>query len=137
MQPDIVAGAVFPGYEWYDHTAKCLERSLLAGIFLFTSAGVCVFCTLASRFLAAERVVGMPTSVRQHAAEAVDAGIVFDRYLLIVMPGEVLRFDLDPFRATRVKGLLRDFGWDSEPTHLMPAWESEELEAHSPLLEWR
>jgi len=97
--------------------------------FLLTSAGVCVFCTLASRILAGERVVGTPTSVRESPAEAVDAGIVFDRYLLIVMPDEVLRFDLDIFRATRVKDLSRDVGWDSEPTHLMPEWESEELEA--------
>ncbi len=45
------------------------------------------------------------------------------------MPDEVLRFDLDLFRATRVKDLSRNVGWDSEPTHLMPEWESEELEA--------
>gem|GEM_PF-6944871 len=73
--------------------------------------------------------MGTPTSVQESPAEAVDAGIVFDRYLLIVMPDEVLRFDLDIFRATRVKDLSRDVGWDSEPTHLMPEWESEELEA--------
>jgi hypothetical protein len=73
--------------------------------------------------------VGTPTSARESSAEAVDAGIVFDRYLLIVMPGEVLRFDLDLFRATRAKYLSRDVGWNSEPTHLMPEWESEELEA--------
>ena len=42
---------------------------------------VCVFCTRASWFLAGERVVGTPTSVRESPAEAVDAGIVFDRYL--------------------------------------------------------
>ena len=29
----------------------------------------------------------------------------------------------------RVKDLSRDVGWDSEPTHLMLEWESEELEA--------
>ena len=73
--------------------------------------------------------MGTPTSVRESPVETVDAGIVFDRYLLIAMPDEVLRFDLDLFRATRVKDLSRDVGWDSEPTHLMPEWESEELEA--------
>ena len=66
-------------------------------LFLLTSAGMYVFYTLASRFLAGERVVGTPTSVREFSAEAVDAGIVFDRYLLIVIPDEVLRFDLDLF----------------------------------------
>ncbi len=73
--------------------------------------------------------MGTPTSFRQSPAEAVDAGIVFDRYLLIVMPDEVLRFDLDLIRSTRVKDLSRDVSWDSEPTHLMLEWESEELEA--------
>jgi len=57
---------------------------------------------------------------------------VFDRYLLIVMPHEVLRFDLDLFRARRVKDLWRGVSWDSEPTHLMPDRESEELEATLP-----
>ena len=33
MRPDIVAGAVFPDYELYDHTAKRIECSLLAGTF--------------------------------------------------------------------------------------------------------
>ncbi len=33
------------------------------------------------------------------------------------------------FRATRVKYLSRHVGWDSEPTHFMAEWESEELEA--------
>ena len=33
MRPDIVAGAVFPEYELYDHTSKRIECSLLAGTF--------------------------------------------------------------------------------------------------------
>ena len=36
MRPDIVAGAVFPDYELYDHTAKRIECSLLAGTFFDT-----------------------------------------------------------------------------------------------------
>lgn len=69
--------------------------------FLLTNAGGVRLLPLASTFVAGERVVGTPTSVRESPAEAVDAGIVFDR----------------------------DVGWDCEPTHLMPEWESEELEA--------
>ena len=33
------------------------------------------------------------------------------------MPDVVLRFDLDLFKATRVKALSRDVGWDSELTN--------------------
>jgi hypothetical protein len=33
MRPDVVAGAAFPDFELYDHTAKRIEYSLLAGTF--------------------------------------------------------------------------------------------------------
>ena len=76
--------------------------------------------------------MGTPTSVRESPAEAVDAGIVFDRHLLltvILTPDKVFRFDLDLVRVTMVQYLSRDVCWDSEPTHFMMEWESEELEA--------
>ena len=57
--------------------------------------------------------MGTPTSGRESPAENVAAGIVFDRYLLSILPDEDLRFDLDLFRATRVRDLPRDVGWDS------------------------
>jgi len=41
MRPDIVAGAVFPDYELYDHTAKRIECSLLAGTFFSSRARGC------------------------------------------------------------------------------------------------
>ena len=98
-------------------------------LFLLTSSGMYVFYTLASRFLAGERVEGTRTSVREFPVEAVDASIVFDRYLWVVMPDELHRFDLDLLSATRMKDTSLDAGWDSEPAHVTPEWGSEELEA--------
>jgi hypothetical protein len=98
-------------------------------VFLLTSAGMYVFYTLASRFLAGERVEEARTAVREFPAEAVDASIVFDRYLLIVMPDEVLRFDLDLLSEERVKDGSHNLEWDCEPAQVVRAWESDESEA--------
>lgn len=97
-------------------------------LFLLTSEGMYVFYTLVSRFLAGEPVEGVRTSVREFPAEAVDASIVFDRYLFLVMPDEVLRFDLNPLSAAGGQPPSLNGARDIEPVYLSPEWTSEDLE---------
>ncbi len=72
-----------------------------------------VFYTLVSRFLAGERLEGVRTSVRAFPAEAIDANLVFDRYLFLLMPDEVLRFDLNSLNAA---------GEHARPTAELGTW---------------
>src|SRR5487761_1652770 len=64
-------------------------------VLLLTSAGLYVLEGLVERFLAGEDVVHVPTPGRFTGLEAVDANLCDGRWLLVVLPDGVLRFDLD------------------------------------------
>ena len=64
-------------------------------IHILTSKGLYVLGELAGRFLRNELVSGITTPVRVSPMGAVDANLVYNRWLLIVIPGAVLRLDLE------------------------------------------
>lgn len=64
-------------------------------LFLLTSKGMYVLADIATRFAAGEAIDYSSTSVLELPLEAVDARMCGDRWLLIVLPDEVLRVDID------------------------------------------
>jgi hypothetical protein len=64
-------------------------------IYLLTSKGLFVLGELAGRFLRQELTSGINTPVRTSLLEAIDANLVDNRWLLVVMPGTVARYDLE------------------------------------------
>src|SRR5262249_48682343 len=63
-------------------------------VFLLTSKGLYVLGELAGRFLRNELNKGATTPVHTSPMEAVDATLVYNRWLLVVVPRTVARFDL-------------------------------------------
>jgi hypothetical protein len=76
---------------------------------------------LASRFLAGEPVDSTPTEVRGIPLEAVDADVCWNRWLVVVLPDDVLRFDLlaDGFPA----GGSTQAEPSKNPVLISPVWE--------------
>lgn len=76
-------------------------RVLSAGedIVVLTSKGVFLLGELASRLTGGFDLGAFTTQIFAISVEAVDAAVIADRWLLIVTPDEVLRFDLEAVRA--------------------------------------
>jgi hypothetical protein len=68
-------------------------------LLLLTSTSVYVFGGLAKRLFGVDPVESSPMPVRRLPLEAVDANLVGNRWLLVVMPNEVLRIDLQALTA--------------------------------------
>jgi hypothetical protein len=62
-------------------------------LYVLTSKGLFVLGKLASRFLAHELSAGVVTQVLGVPMDAIDMNLAWDRWLLVVMPDEVRRFD--------------------------------------------
>jgi hypothetical protein len=68
-------------------------------LLLLTSTAFYVFPGLADQLLSGEPPESKPISVRRIPLEAVDANLVGSRWLLVVLPNEVLRIDLPVLTA--------------------------------------
>jgi hypothetical protein len=118
-------------------------RVLSAGgnLFLLTSEGLYVITALVDRFLNRAQVAPV-TPVLVIPMEAVDANVVGDRWLLIVLPDGVLRFDvglLEQYKPTAIHAgerhdLVIGEVRDEEPTPVEPAWEVSTVQHRSKVL---
>jgi hypothetical protein len=100
--------------------------SARGSIFLLTSTGVYVLSALAQRFLRGEPVERTPTAVCGVRLEAVDANLCGERWLLVVMPHGVLRFDLDLLIGSPPASESVEEERPFNPRLIQPAWESHE-----------
>jgi hypothetical protein len=91
-------------------------------LFLLTNKGIFVLARLASRFLDGTLTGGVETPVLFVPLEAVDANLIRGRWLLIVMPGEVLRSDIELLDQSIPEGLKRGDIQAVRPRTITPAW---------------
>jgi hypothetical protein len=127
----------------YESVKGVAYRLLSAGgnLFLLTSEGLHVITALVDRFLNRSRVAPV-TPVLVIPIEAVDANVVGDRWLLIVMSEGVLRVDVGLLEGYKPSGIhageRRDLVIgevrDEEPIAVEPAWEAGTVEHSSEVL---
>jgi hypothetical protein len=91
-------------------------------IYLLTSKGMYVLGKLAARFLGKEVASGTTTPVLV-PMEAVDANFADNRWLLVVTPDEVRRFDADVIHQGIPERLAHGQIQEFQPIMLSPDWE--------------
>jgi hypothetical protein len=105
-------------------------------LFLLTSEALHVITGVAERILTGSKIEG-PTPVLHVPMKAVDANPVGDRWVLIVTPEAVLRFDVDLLERHKpgslAPGELRRFGSvrDESPVAVDAPWKSATIERDS------
>jgi hypothetical protein len=97
-------------------------------IYLLTSKGMYVLGKLAGRFLAKELVSGVTTPVLAMGLEAVDANLVANRWLLVVMADEVRKFDVELVHQSVPERLGHGEIQEFQETTLSPEWEWRDIE---------
>lgn len=90
---------------------------------LLTSKGLYFLGGLAERFLCGEILVGAPTPMMAIPMEAVDANLCANKWLMVVMPDEVRRFDAMAFHMNKPQILGNGDFRDDMPRGLEPNWE--------------
>jgi hypothetical protein len=106
-------------------------------LFLLTSSAFYGFMNLGKRLLEGLPEGKFTTQILAIPLEAVDASFVGDRWLPVVMPNEVLRFDLDLIEAntpTRNGDETRHAAFetvDVTGVTIEPSWESNDIRARS------
>jgi hypothetical protein len=93
-------------------------------LFLLTSRGLYVLRGLAKRFLNGEPVDSQPTAVSEIPLEAVDANLVHDRWLLVVMADHTLLYDVEQLVGPESDGAEYRNGQSIVPTAQTPTWQS-------------
>jgi hypothetical protein len=92
-------------------------------LFLLTSQGLYALMGLGERLLSGKLKERFTTSIYVAPMEAVDANLVEDRWLLVVLPDEVLRFDLEKLAASAPERMDNGEIQLASPNVLEPAWE--------------
>jgi hypothetical protein len=95
-------------------------------LFLLTSHGLYILRGLARRFLEGEPVGRQPTAVSEIPLEAVDANLVHDRWLFIVMADHTLLYDVEQLVGRESNGEAHGYDQEIVPTFLTPDWQSRE-----------
>ena len=108
------------------NTVQGTAYRLLSGgehLFVLTSRGLYALLKLAGRL-----VIGMPpggfnTRILSVPMQAVDANLVSDRWLLVITPDEVRKFDVDLIEENKSEDLGNGEIREALPITLTPAWE--------------
>jgi hypothetical protein len=93
-------------------------------LFLLTSRGLYILRGLAKRFLNGEPVDSQPTAVSEIPLEAVDANLVHDRWLLVVVADHTLLYDVEQLVGPESDGAEYRNGQSIVPTAQTPTWQS-------------
>jgi hypothetical protein len=104
-------------------------------LFLLTSEAMYVLASLAGRFLAGEPVSSVTTPMLVMPFEAADANLCGDRWLLVVMPDLVRRYDVG-----RIHDSVPDFISPGEiqemqPRPISPSWRRKDIPQSRQLVE--
>jgi hypothetical protein len=97
-------------------------------LYLLTSKGLYVLAKLAGRLLSKELVPGISTPILPLPMEAVDASLVANRWLLLVMANEVRKFDADLIHQSVPERLGHGEFQEFQGTTLSPDWERFDIE---------
>ncbi len=97
-------------------------------LFLLTSQGLYGLMDIAGRFLRGEIMGSFPTPVLVVPLQAVDANLVRDRWLLLVMPDQVRKTDIENIRANIPDSLRHGDMREWLPSPLTPDWEEQGME---------
>jgi hypothetical protein len=95
-------------------------------LFLLTSRGLYVLRGLARRFLEGEPVGRQTTVVSEVPLKAVDANLVYERWLLVVMADCTLLYDVEQLTGSDSDGLVHSNDQNILLTSLTPAWQYQE-----------
>ncbi len=124
LQDKLPVGIKFEQTEGTAYRVLCSQGDL----FLLTSKGLHVLSKLAERFVRGESLDRIATSTLTIPMEVVDANIVNDKWLLVLTPDEVRRFDLDVLRHQSNKTAITAPSPMWQPSFLAGAWEEEQME---------
>jgi hypothetical protein len=92
-------------------------------LFLLTSKGIYVLAKLAARFLEGPTLGTFITPVRTFHLQAVDANLVRDRWLLVVTPDEILKYNVEMIHQSAPEHLGLGEVQELQPRVLIPQWE--------------
>ncbi len=97
-------------------------------IFILTSKALYVIAGLVDQFRSSGAVSTHIASVLEVPMEAVDASLVGDQWLLIVLPDGVARFDIDLWAERTPATISHGKFHNDQPAPLTPTWRHYELE---------
>jgi hypothetical protein len=131
LKYDNIQGTAYRLLRWHGHLC------------LLTSKGLHFLAKLAERFLAGDAMGETKTPLLFVPLTAVDANLCFERWLLVVMPDEVRRYDIGLILENVPDGPISDNShelnwprktplWEVQAPHYMtPFWKERDIDQHS------